>query len=87
MSHSTGSYLMLGEIELQKGDPELARGFPRACDPRSIRKTTMHTMRSVAPIRKLGRTALRPTANLQLQRTLRTEKHTAEEDTMEQIAH
>jgi tetratricopeptide (TPR) repeat protein len=81
----TGSYLMLGEIELQKGDPELARGFLE----RAVKLDPQNYYAHYAlgrSYQKLGRT---DDANREfaLQRSLRTEKHTAEEDTMEQMAH
>jgi tetratricopeptide (TPR) repeat protein len=81
----TGSYLMLGQIELQKGDPELARGFLE----RAVKLDPQNYYAHYAlgrSYQKLGRT---DDANREfaLQRSLRTEKHTAEEDTMEQMAH
>jgi tetratricopeptide (TPR) repeat protein len=81
----TGSYIMLGQIELQKGDPELARGFLE----RAVKLDPQNYYAHYAlgrSYQKLGRT---DDANREfvLQRSLRTEKHTAEEDTMEQMTH
>jgi tetratricopeptide (TPR) repeat protein len=81
----TGSYIMLGEIELQKGDPELARGFLE----RAVKLDPQNYYAHYAlgrSYQKLGRT---DDANREftLQRSLRAEKKTAEEDTMEQKTH
>jgi tetratricopeptide (TPR) repeat protein len=81
----TGSYIMLGEIELQKGDPELARGFLE----RAVKLDPQNYYAHYAlgrSYQKLGRT---DDANHEftLQRSLRADKQTAEEDTMEQKAH
>jgi tetratricopeptide (TPR) repeat protein len=81
----TGSYLMLGEIELQKGDPELARGFLERAIKVDPQNYYAHYALGRA-YQKLGRTA-EANHEFELQRTLRTEKHTAEEDTLEQMAH
>jgi len=81
----TGSYIMLGEIELQKGDPELARGFLE----RAVKLDPQNYYAHYAlgrSYQKLGRT---DDANREftLQRSLRADKQTAEEDTMEQKTH
>ena len=81
----TGSYIMLGEIELQKGDPELARGFLE----RAVKLDPQNYYAHYAlgrSYQKLGRT---DDANREftLQRSLRTDKQTAEEETMEQKTH
>jgi tetratricopeptide (TPR) repeat protein len=81
----SGSYLMLGEIELQKGDPELARGFLERAIKVDPQNYYAHYALGRA-YQKLGRTA-EANREFELQRTLRAEKHTAEEDTMEQMAH
>jgi tetratricopeptide (TPR) repeat protein len=80
----TGSYLMLGEIELQKGDPELARGFLERAAKLDPRNYYVHYSLGRA-YQKLGRTE---DANREfaLQRSMSAEKHTLEEDTMEQMA-
>ena len=76
---------VLAVIELQKGDPELARGFLE----RAVKLDPQNYYAHYAlgrSYQKLGRT---DDANREfaLQRSLRAEKHTAEEDTMEQMAH
>jgi tetratricopeptide (TPR) repeat protein len=81
----TGSYLMLGQIELQKDDPELARGFLE----RAVKLDPQNYYAHYAlgrSYQKLGRT---DDANREfaLQRSLRAQKHSAEEDTMEQMTH
>jgi tetratricopeptide (TPR) repeat protein len=81
----TGSYLMLGEIELQKGDPELARGFLERAVKLDPQNYYAHYALGRA-YQKLGRTD-EANREFALQRSLRTEKHTAEEDTMEQRTH
>ncbi len=79
----TGSYLMLGEIELQKGDAELARGFLERAAKLDPRNYYVHYSLGRA-YQKLGRTE---DANREfaLQRSMSVEKHTLEEDTMEQM--
>jgi tetratricopeptide (TPR) repeat protein len=81
----TGSYLMLGEIELQKGDPELARGFLERAAKLDPRNYYVHYSLGRA-YQKLGRT---DDANREfaLQRSLSVEKRTLEEETMEQRTH
>jgi tetratricopeptide (TPR) repeat protein len=81
----SGSYLMLGEIELQKGDPELARGFLERAIKVDPQNYYAHYALGRA-YQKLGRTT-EANREFALQHTLRTEKHSAEEDTMEQMAH
>jgi tetratricopeptide (TPR) repeat protein len=81
----TGSYILLGEIELQKGDPELARGFLE----RAVKLDPQNYYAHYAlgrSYQKLGRT---DDANREftLQRSLRADKQTAEEDSMEQKTH
>ena len=81
----TGSYIMLGEIALQKNDPELARGFLE----RAVKLDPQNYYAHYAlgrSYQKLGRT---DDANREftLQRSLRADKKTAEEDTMEQKTH
>jgi tetratricopeptide (TPR) repeat protein len=81
----TGSYIMLGEIELQKGDPELARGFLE----RAVKLDPQNYYAHYAlgrSYQKLGRTQ-DADREFTLQRSLRAEKKTAEEDTMEQKTH
>jgi tetratricopeptide (TPR) repeat protein len=81
----TGAYLMLGEIELQKGDFELARGFLERAAKLDPRNYYVHYSLGRA-YQKLGRT---DDANREfaLQRSLSAEKRTLEEDTMEQRTH
>jgi tetratricopeptide (TPR) repeat protein len=81
----SGSYLMLGEIELQRGDPELARGFLERAIKVDPQNYYAHYALGRA-YQKLGRTT-EANREFALQHTLRTEKHTAEEDTMEQMTH
>jgi tetratricopeptide (TPR) repeat protein len=81
----TGSYIMLGEIALQKNDPELARGFLE----RAVKLDPQNYYAHYAlgrSYQKLGRT---DDANREftVQRSLRADKKTAEEDTMEQKTH
>jgi tetratricopeptide (TPR) repeat protein len=80
----TGSYLMLGEIELQKGDAELARGFLERAAKLDPRNYYVHYSLGRA-YQKLNRTE---DANREfaLQRSMSAEKHTLEEDTMEKMA-
>jgi tetratricopeptide (TPR) repeat protein len=81
----TGSYLMLGEIELQKGDAELARGFLERASKLDPSNYYVHYSLGRA-YQKLGRTE---DANREfvLQRSLSAQKHTVEEETMEQRTH
>src|ERR1700721_4886382 len=78
----TASYIILGEIELQKGDPELARGFLE----RAVKLDPQNYYAHYAlgrSYQKLGRT---DDANREftLQRSLRTDKQTAGEQTRAQ---
>ena len=81
----TGSYLMLGEIELQKGDPELARGFLERAAKLDPGNYYVHYSLGRA-YQKLGRTE-EANREFVLQRSLSAERHSAEEETMEQRTH
>jgi tetratricopeptide (TPR) repeat protein len=79
----TGSYLMLGEIELQKDEPELARGFLERAAKLDPRNYYVHYSLGRA-YQKLGRKD-EADREFTLQRSLRVEKHSLEEETGEQL--
>jgi tetratricopeptide (TPR) repeat protein len=79
----TGSYLMLGEIELQRGDAELARGFLERAAKLDPRNYYVHYALGRA-YQKLGRSQ-DADREFTLQRSMTAEKHAVEEDTMEQM--